>query len=119
MGKASRIKARELAEMAAMSQDLQGLQFKKYMASGFNCNPLIIQTSLGPAQGVGLQFVMQDETEHEVIILDPIGMINLIAAVSNVLAGRAVPAPQPPGEEDTPGTEPAETVSPSGLILPS
>lgn len=123
MGKNSRIKAREIAEMQAMSMDLQGLQFAKYLCQGFNCTAVTIQTNLGPAAGVTLQFVMKDESEHEPIILDPIGMINLIAAVSGVLSGRAVPAPQPPGTgegESGEGEQPtSESTTSSGLILPS
>ena len=123
MGKNSRIKAREIAELQAMSMDLQGLQFAKYLCAGFNCTPVTIQTNLGPAAGVTLQFVMKDDSEHEPIILDPIGMINLIAAVSGVLSGRAVPAPQPPGTGEGESSGGDQTLAESrtsegGIILP-
>lgn len=129
MGKASR-EARKLAELQEMAQDLTGIQFRKYLNKGFYADPVSIRTSLGPGMGVALRFIMNDDSEHDPIILDPLGMINLICSISTVLAGRAVPAPQPPDEAESGADQgdtqqatgqqaPGEATTPSGLILPT
>jgi hypothetical protein len=70
---------------------------------------------------------MKDGSQHEPAIMDPVGIMQLIAGTSAILAGppQEPSAPEPlAGQEVIPGMEPpdagnvAEQTLPSGLILP-
>lgn len=120
--------ARDIEQMAGMAADLQGLAVRGFMLKGFQVAPVMIQSNIGPMQGVQVVFAMQDGKEIGPVVIDVVGVLNLVAAITGALTGGAVPAPhpQPPQGSQTPettvatpGTEPAEAQpSQSGTTLP-
>ena len=125
MGKAARQQHRALEQEQAIAVDLNMLKTRPYLIAGFQVDAIDMMTPLGKTPGVRLTFHMQNGDIHEPIILDPIMGLKVIAAISLAITdpttlGRS--APEPPVAADvTPAdeTEPsAESVTPSGLIIP-
>ncbi len=113
MGKASR-EQRRLQEQAAIAQDLSMLQTRPFLIAGVEVNPLGMMTPLGKTPGVEVIFHMQNGEKHQPIILDPIAVINVVAAItSGLLVG--IGGGEAPGQ---PEPTPEPTTTESGLIIP-
>lgn len=121
MGKQARQENRKLAEMEAIGKDLNALMNAKYMLAGIQVDPVMMMTPVGPTQGCIITFHMNDGNQHEPIVIDIIGFINLVAATSSIMSGRGVPPPHPsvsaedqpdnsqPSNDQTPVNDPPAT----------
>lgn len=133
MGKAAREAEQErirIQNMAAIATDLAVNASRKIMVIGVEVTPVEVGTQYGPTNGVALHIVTGDNEKHGPYIMETVGGLNMIAAITMTLTGRGVPPPPPPVEntpvenmsaDNTTSADVggASTITPSGLIVPT